>query len=136
MILETIVVGSYEVNCYILAEDKGAPAIIIDPGSEADKIKKALARHKLTPGLIINTHGHADHIAADDAFGIYVYIHQDDIAFLDDPTLNLSQLLGMPLSIAAPRKALVDKQEITLGRIRLQVLHTPGHTPGGICLWL
>jgi glyoxylase-like metal-dependent hydrolase (beta-lactamase superfamily II) len=124
------------VNCYILAQDRNDKAIIIDPGDEPDKIKRALAGHKLKPGLIINTHGHIDHIGADDAFGVYVYIHKDDLAFLSDSNLNLSGFLGMPCKINSRYHPVEDKEEIRLGKIKLQVLHTPGHTPGGISLLL
>jgi len=136
MILEAICVGPYEVNCYILAQDKNSEAIIIDPGDDPDKIKSVLARYKLKPSLIINTHGHIDHIGADDRFGVSIYIHKKDLDFLGDPNSNLSGFLATPLRINSPRHALEDKEEIKLGRIRLQVLHTPGHTPGGICLLL
>ena len=136
MIIESICVGLYQVNCYILAQDKNDEAIIIDPGDEPEKIKRVLTRYKLRPRSIINTHGHADHIGADDAFGVCVYIHKDDLVFLDNPNLNLSQLLAMPLRINSQRCILEDKAEIRLGKIKLQVLHTPGHTPGGICLLL
>ncbi len=136
MILETVRIDPYEENCYILAQDKDSEAIIIDPGNEPDKIKRVLARYRLKPGLIINTHGHIDHIGADDAFGVCIYIHKDDVDFLSDPDLNLSRLFAMSLRIISPRRTLKDKEEIRLGKIRLQVLHTPGHTPGGICLLL
>jgi hydroxyacylglutathione hydrolase len=137
MILETVPVGPYSANCYILAEDKGSQAIVIDPGDEPDKINKVLARHKLKPALVINTHGHLDHISADDAFGVDVYIHKDDAGYLDDPNLNLSQLFASrPVRVTSRRKILKHGQEISLGKIKLEVLHTPGHTPGGICLLL
>jgi glyoxylase-like metal-dependent hydrolase (beta-lactamase superfamily II) len=137
MILETICVGPYQVNCYILAQDNNNEAIIIDPGDEPDKIKRVLGRYKLKPGLIINTHGHIDHIGADDAFGVCVYIHKDDLSFLSDPNLNLSGFLASPLRITSSSiRTLEDREEIGLGKIKLQVLHTPGHTPGGICLLL
>ena len=136
MILQSVCVGPYEVNCYILAQDKNSEAIIVDPGDEPDKIRRLLTRYKLKPGLIINTHGHIDHIGANDAFGVYVYIHKDDLNFLNDPHSNLSGFLSAPLRIRSPAHALEDKEEIHLGKIKLQVLHTPGHTPGGICLLL
>lgn len=136
MIIETICVGLYQVNCYLLAQDNGDEAIIIDPGDEPDKIKIALAKYKLSPSLIINTHGHIDHIGADDDFGVRVHIHKDDLDYLDDPNLNLSGFLDKPLRVKASRHVLNDKDEVSLGKIRLQVLHTPGHTPGGVCLLL
>lgn len=136
MILETVCVGPYEANCYILAQDKNNEAIIIDPGDEPDRIKGVLTRYKLKPSLIINTHGHIDHVGADDAFGVCVYIHKGDLDFLSNPNLNLSGFLVTSLRITSPRHTLEDKEEIRLGKIRLQVIHTPGHTPGGICLLL
>ena len=136
MILENISVGPYGVNCYVLAEDKNKKAIIIDPGDEPEKIKRILAKYKLKPGLIINTHGHMDHIGADDAFGVSVYIHKDDLSLLSDPNLNLSNFFANPIQITSGRHILNDKDEVSLGKIKLEVLHTPGHTPGGICLLL
>lgn len=136
MIFEKVCLSPYEVNCYVLAQDENKEAIIIDPGGEPDKIKKILAKHKLKPGFIINTHGHLDHIGADDAFGVCVYIHKKDLEFLTSPELNLSRMFATPLRIFAQRRTLEGGEEIRLGNITLQVLHTPGHTPGGICLLL
>lgn len=136
MIFEKVCVGPYEVNCYILAQAQNKQAIIIDPGSEPDKIKKILARYKLMPGFIINTHGHLDHIGADDAFGVPVYIHKADLDFLVSPELNLSRMFAMSLRVSAQKRTLEGGEEIRLDNISLLVLHTPGHTPGGICLLL
>ncbi|MFC1658931.1 MBL fold metallo-hydrolase, partial [Candidatus Omnitrophota bacterium] len=139
MILETVCVGAYYnlANCYILAQDKSNQAIIIDPGDEPEKIKMALSRRKLNPAFIINTHGHIDHIGADSYFSVPIYIHKGDREFLSNPDLNLSGLLGTPLSIESPLvRMLEDGQELDLAGIKLRVLHTPGHTPGGICLLL
>jgi len=136
MILETVCVGPYEANCYILAQDRNNEAIIVDPGDDSDKIRRVLTRYKLKPSLIINTHGHIDHIGADDAFGVCVYIHKGDLDFLSNPNLNLSGFLTLPLRITSPLCTLEDNEEIRLGKIKLQVIHTPGHTPGGICLLL
>jgi len=134
MILETIRISSYEVNCYILAEDNNSNAIIIDPGGDEQKIKAALAKHKLEPAFIINTHGHIDHIGGDDKFGIPVYIHRMDLALLKDARLNLSGFLAFPYTVKSEIKTLEDKENIGLGQLQLEVIHTPGHTPGGICL--
>lgn len=134
MILETICVGPMLVNCYILAGDCNCPAIIIDPGYECNKIKQILDKHKLKPAFIINTHAHADHIGCDDKFDVPVYIHHKDLALLKDPELNLSSLFMSALSIKSKVKTLEDKEDIILDQIKLEVIHTPGHTPGGICL--
>lgn len=134
MLIETVAVGAYQANCYILAEKDNSDAIIIDPGEEYNKIKKVIDNHKLTPKIIINTHGHIDHIAADAKFGLPVYIHEDDVDFLIDSKKNMSAFLNMPKAIKVEIKTLKDKDKIKLGNIVLEVIHTPGHTPGGICL--
>jgi glyoxylase-like metal-dependent hydrolase (beta-lactamase superfamily II) len=134
MILESICVGPFQVNCYILASCAGSKGIIIDPGDDAPKIKQVLNKYKLKPAFIINTHGHIDHIGADDKFGVLVYIHQKDLVFLKDPQLNLSQLFASAYSLKSQVKTLEDKEKIILDEIELEVIHTPGHTPGGISL--
>ena len=90
MILETILVGAMQVNCYLLASAIGEEAIIIDPGDQFNKIKKVLDQYKLKPGMVINTHGHYDHIGADDEFGVEVYVHRQDLPMLLDAKKNLS----------------------------------------------
>lgn len=134
MILETLCVGELEVNCYVLACSNNAEAMIIDPGAEPDKIRRALDRHKLKPGLIINTHAHFDHIGCDNEFSVPVYIHNKDLPLLKDPNLNLSGMFTSPYSVKSEIRQVDDNEDISLGRLRLKVIHTPGHTPGGICL--
>lgn len=134
MIFKTICVGPMAVNCYILAEEKNSAAIIIDPGAEAEKIKKVLAEYKLKASLVINTHGHFDHIGCDDGFGVPVYIHKNDASSLTDPQFNLSALFSSRFAVKSQIRILEDKDDIKLGNIHLKVLHVPGHTPGGIAL--
>ncbi len=137
MILETVIVGVLEVNCYILAAAPGRKAIIIDPGENEAKIKGILLKHNLQPGLVINTHGHIDHIGKDDFFGVIVCVHSKDKDLLVDSKRNLSSFLNLePFSVKSKIQVLEDAQVIELDGIRLEVLHTPGHTPGGICLLL
>jgi len=134
MILETLCVGPMQVNCYILASNKNSAAIIIDPGAEAHKIKEVLEKHKLKPAFIINTHGHYDHIGADNKFDVPVYIHSKDAAMLKNPRLNLSGAFTLPYEVKSEIKTLEDAQILELDDIQLKVLHIPGHTPGGIAL--
>jgi glyoxylase-like metal-dependent hydrolase (beta-lactamase superfamily II) len=136
MIIEKVCVGPLEVNCYILAESVGSQAVIIDPGADYNKIKLVLDKHQLKPGIIINTHGHADHIGCDDEFGLPVYIHKSDAPLLKDPVRNLSGFISGPLAVKAKAKEIKDGDIIGLGNIKLEVLHTPGHTSGGISLLL
>jgi glyoxylase-like metal-dependent hydrolase (beta-lactamase superfamily II) len=136
MILERVSVGSMDVNCYVLARAEGAKAVIIDPGDDEQKIRAVLKRHKLSPGLVINTHGHFDHIGSNDAFAVPVYIHEMDAPMLKDPKLNLSVLVAGSVKSHAEVKSVKDKDLIILDGVELEVLHTPGHTAGGISLLL
>ncbi|MDO8662039.1 MAG: MBL fold metallo-hydrolase [Candidatus Omnitrophota bacterium] len=134
MILETISVGSLEVNCYILAQKENSRAIVIDPGAQARKINKVLDKFKLKPALIIHTHGHYDHIGADNELGVQVYAHKLDAPLLKDAMLNMSGLFSLPYTVKSEIKLLEDNQLIELDGVELKVLHTPGHTAGGIAL--
>jgi len=125
-----------QVNCYILADPQTRRAMIIDPGDEYVKIAQLLGRKKLKASFIVNTHGHIDHIGAENEFGLPVYIYKDEVSMLKDASLNLSEFLQVPFTVKAEVRALEDDQEITLDSLRLKVLHTPGHTPGGISLLL
>ena len=136
MILETVIVGSLEVNCYILASGEKRKAIIIDPGEDEAKIRKALDKHGLVPAVVINTHGHYDHIGCDDAFGVPVCVHQQDSAMLTDAKSNYSAFLASPYKVKAEIKLLADKQKIIVEDLELEVRHVPGHTHGGIALVL
>jgi len=136
MILEQITVGPLATNCYVLSQGPQKQAVIIDPGSEAKKIKKVLDQYGLKPALVINTHGHYDHIAEDDSFGVDIYCYKDEVVFLQDSGLNLSNFLGTGMTVKSSIKPLADRQLITCDGITLEVIHTPGHTPGGVCLWL
>jgi glyoxylase-like metal-dependent hydrolase (beta-lactamase superfamily II) len=127
-------VGPYQVNCYILAHKKEGQAIIIDPGADHHKIQNLLNKHKLKPAFIINTHGHADHIGCDDKFNAPVYIHTEDAPMLNSPELNLSNFLTGSYQVASEIRKLKDGQMVLLGEIELEVMHIPGHTPGGIAL--
>lgn len=136
MILESVCVGMMQANCYILASSENSQAIIIDPGSEAQKIRQVLKKYGLTPAFIVNTHGHYDHIGCDDKFGVPVYVHSQDLPFLKDAQLNLSGMFAFGYRVHSEIKALEDKERIKLDDIELEVIHIPGHTPGGIALLL
>lgn len=134
MILETIRVGPMQVNCYIIACAKDREAIIIDPGAEAPAIKAVLGKYKLRPAMVINTHGHYDHIGCDDEFGVSVYVHKQDLAMLKDAGLNFSASFSLPYIVKTEIITLEDKQVIKLDCLELEIIYLPGHTPGGIAL--
>ena len=137
--LKTVTVGMLKTNCYILADNGTGTGIIIDPGDEAEKISAAVREADLDVKYIINTHAHYDHIGAvlklKDEFGAEILVHEADGPMLEDPTLNLS--FNKPKIKAAgvkPDKLLNEGDIVTAGKIELKVIHTPGHTPGSICL--
>lgn len=136
MILETIAVGPMEANCYVLAGTKNSKAIIIDPGDQAGKIKSILNKYALTPAMVINTHGHYDHIGSDDDFGVEVFVHKLDLPMLEQAEKNLSSFFSRAYKVKSKIVTLTDKQVIKLDLLELEVIHLPGHTPGGIGLLL
>jgi glyoxylase-like metal-dependent hydrolase (beta-lactamase superfamily II) len=123
-----------EANCYILAKAEGSAAVIIDPGESKKRIDEVLKKHKLKAGLIINTHGHYDHIGCDDKFAVPIYIHTRDMTFLRDSRLNLSGTFAFPYEVKSEVRAVEHNSVVELDGILLKVLHIPGHTPGGIAL--
>ncbi|MBN1405656.1 MAG: MBL fold metallo-hydrolase [Candidatus Omnitrophica bacterium] len=132
--IDRIIVGELETNCYLLADENSKKCAVIDPGGDFYKIRKHIDRKGFAPVFIINTHGHADHILSDDEFNLPIYIHEDDAGFLTDPQRNLSGLYGGLTVRRKPDMLLKDGDTIELSSLMIKVIHTPGHTPGGICL--
>lgn len=138
MILEILTVGALETNCYILGDEKTKQAVIIDPGGDFEIIEEHLKKLKLKVQYIILTHGHVDHIGAlgelKKATQAEILIHSKDSAMLYDPNQNLSIFSGDKIIPIKADKLLEEGDIIQCGGIKLEVLHTPGHTPGGISL--
>ncbi|HEX9912571.1 MAG TPA: MBL fold metallo-hydrolase [candidate division Zixibacteria bacterium] len=138
MLVERIVVGGLETNCYILVDEKSRKGIVIDPGADFTKIEKKIKQLKVKIEKIILTHGHADHITALGQLKIYagaeVLIHSQDEKMLSDSTSNLSFLAENEIEFSSVDESLKDGDTIKCGEIKLEVIHTPGHTPGGISL--
>ena len=140
MKIKALVVGPIMENCYILYDEQTLEGIIVDPGDEAISILNVVDNLKLHIKYIVNTHGHADHIGANKELGLALKaklaIHADDACMLTDPHLNLSEngYMGRPI-ISQPADIILHEGDIiSFGNCNLKVIHTPGHTPGGICL--
>jgi len=134
--IERLVVGPLATNCYILKS--GAELAVVDPGGDAEVI---LARAESLGGTVkyvIDTHGHIDHIAANrevvEATGAQLLVHELDAGLLAHPDGNLSSLMGVRFTSPGPSRLLKDGDQVVVGDEEMTVLHTPGHTPGGICL--
>lgn len=138
MKIKKLVVGPLQANCYVVWDKDGRSAAIIDPGGDPEEIISVVDDEKLKPVVLINTHGHIDHIAANRAikerYDIPLLIHREDSASLTDPGLNLSAMGFGQLDSPPSDRELQDGDEIPVGEIMLKVISTPGHTPGGICL--
>jgi glyoxylase-like metal-dependent hydrolase (beta-lactamase superfamily II) len=141
MKIDRLILGAYQTNCYILRESKAAKdCLIIDTGLEAGELVDFLQRHNLNPVAVVLTHGHADHVTGLVALRgrfphIKVYIHKLDAEMLTGEKDNLSALAGVLFSSEPADFSLEEGDVIEQANIKLDVLHTPGHTPGGICLY-
>jgi len=137
MKLSTVVVGPFQVNCYLYWDEAAAEGVIIDPGDEAEKIFGAVERAGFRPRAILLTHGHGDHIAAVepvmDRYGIPLYAGAGEEELLKNPSANVSALIGHPIVAPDPDTLLKDNDLMQEGPIVLRVLATPGHSPGGVC---
>jgi len=131
-------VGPLGANCYIVYCTKTLQGTVIDPGGNGKDIIGILARNHIKLACILNTHGHADHIAANDevkeATGAPVFIHGADATMLTSAQGNLSSYIGNHLICQPADRLLNDGEKFMVGEIEFQVIHTPGHTLGGICL--
>jgi len=138
MQIETLVVGPLQVNCFVIACDKTAEALVVDPGDEAGRILEYLQAKGLKLKLVINTHGHFDHIGGNrllvERTGAELLLHQADLPVLLRAREHAA-LYGMSVDGSPePSRLLGGGEILEVGEVRFQVLHTPGHSPGGICL--
>jgi glyoxylase-like metal-dependent hydrolase (beta-lactamase superfamily II) len=139
VIIKTLAVGPIQANCFVVGCEDTLEAVVIDPGEEGDRIMQAVTASNLTVKYIINTHGHMDHVSANkrvhELTGAPILIHALDAPMLDQ-VANSAAAWGLRAENSpAPDRQLQDGDNITFGNITLTVIHTPGHTTGGISLY-
>ena len=137
MILKKLVTGSFATNCYIVGSDSDKVGMIIDPGDEARQILDNVKDLGLDIKLIVLTHGHFDHLGAlkevKEATGAELAVHADDASYLQERPLKTT--FGFPYPDTPPIDRLLNGGDsMDIGDLNFSVIHTPGHSPGGICL--
>lgn len=129
--------GALWTNCYLVWDSRGE-ALVVDPGGKADEVADFIDANKLRLNWIILTHGHGDHIGGvADLKGMSangVAIHEKDAACLTSANKNFSSYMGEPIELRAADRLLSDGDSLKAGELDIKVIHTPGHTLGGISL--
>jgi glyoxylase-like metal-dependent hydrolase (beta-lactamase superfamily II) len=137
VIVEKLVVGPFASNCYIVGSQSNKGGMIIDPGDEAKQILKRVKDLELDIKFIVLTHGHIDHTGAlkevREVTGAKVAIHGDDAKSLKNQLVAVAFGLSYPTP-PPPDRLLKDGESLDIGDLHFEVVHTPGHTPGGVCL--
>ncbi|WP_394232943.1 MBL fold metallo-hydrolase [Niallia oryzisoli] len=125
--------GQMQTNCYVLIKEDST-CLIIDPGSEGERLIGFLRERNLKPEAIVLTHAHFDHIGAVDSirdeYQIPAYVHVNEKDWLSSPSLNLGQVIARD-----PDYTLSGEQELTIGTYTFQLFETPGHSPGSVSLY-
>lgn len=141
MQVDGVISGAYETNCYIVRKSSSdKECLLVDAGLEASSLIVFLKEHHLNPVSVVLTHGHIDHIGGLPQLrskypDLKVYIHKLDAEMLGDESNNLSLVLGQPMTAENADFLVEQGSSIETAGMKLEVLHTPGHTPGGMCLY-
>lgn len=132
--IRTVTGGPLDVNTYVVGCKAGKSCVLIDPGAEEDRVAEAVAGRRVDAVLL--THAHFDHMLHAQPWfdrGAKLYVHALDAQALRSPALNLSQVVNLSLVLPKADVELHDGDLVCDAGLELTVLHTPGHTPGGVC---
>lgn len=137
MKIKRFALGTLWTNCYVLS-DSGSEGIVVDPGGPADEVEAYIRDNDIRLHWIILTHGHGDHIGGvSDLRNLSengIAIHEEDADCLVDANRNLSAYMGNAVELPSADKKLNEGDTIKVGEMEIKVIHTPGHTAGGVCL--
>lgn len=137
MFVEAVVVGPLQENSYVLACEDTKEAVIFDPGAEAERILQIVTSHEFSLKYVLNTHGHPDHVGAVadivEQTGAPFLMHEDDMYLIEGFDSDPIRAFLSARTPPKPDRFLQDDETIAVGSLTLKVLHTPGHTPGGVC---
>lgn len=138
MRVKTLTVGSLQTNCFLVIDEQTSQTLIIDPADEADFITTTILENKLIPVAILLTHGHYDHclgvLELQLNFNLPVYLHKKDLPIYQKAHLSAKHFSNITIpQLPIISNYLEDHQTISFGKSSLQVIHTPGHTPGSCC---
>ena len=132
--VRTVPGGPLDVNTYVVGAAGGDSCLLIDPGAEPEKVAAAVGDRRVCAVLL--THGHFDHMLFAKHWldqGAKLYVHELDAPALRSPSINLSQVVNQQLVLPAADVILHEGDIVREAGVELTVLHTPGHTPGGVC---
>lgn len=138
MKIEAIVVGPLQVNCYLLICEETGKAAVIDPGADAALILQAVVAADCDVVMIVNTHGHFDHVGANKpikaATGAELVIHSDDVPLLQQANMHAS-VYGLTVEDSPlPDRLISEGDLLQVGNLKIDIIHVPGHSPGSVCL--
>lgn len=138
MFVKQLEVGSFAVFAYIVGSEATGEALVIDPAADGERLVKEAERNRLRIKYIVNTHSHIDHVMGNrrmkDLTGAKIVIHEAEAPYLAHQAPDMMSMFGAESS--PPADVTVRENDlITVGDVSLKVLHTPGHSPGSICLY-
>jgi len=134
--IKTFCIGDLFNNCYLIFDNKSKKAFIVDSPAPADEIINFIQSQNLNIEFIVLTHAHFDHIGGLDSLSFPFYIHQDDLQLLKDPQVNGSAFFNSSIVVGKKPRLYKENEPLYFNSYPIEVIHTPGHTPGSVSLKL